>query len=194
VADQRIEKGRATRDRLLEAGREAFGSRGYDATSIAEVLDGAGVAKGALYHHFDSKAALFDAVWTAWCRSSPRPPPTGPAVPPARRGPQGRLRRVAGEHPRPGRPAHRLLDGAAVVGWARAREIDDRHTLSGMRRNLERLAEQRGGLDADVDLLAHMVLAAVNEAALFIVRADDPGAALAVGRQAVEVLIDRLTA
>jgi hypothetical protein len=65
-----------------------------------------------------------------------------------------------------------------------------------MRRNLERLAEQRGGLDVDVDvdLLAHMVLAAVNEAALFIVRADDPQAALTIGRQAVEVLIDRLTA
>ena len=62
MADQRIEKGRATRDRLLEAGREAFGSRGYDAAAIAEILDGAGVAKGALYHHFDSKAALFDAV------------------------------------------------------------------------------------------------------------------------------------
>ena len=87
-----------------------------------------------------------------------------------------------------------LLDGAAVVGWARAREIDERHTLSGMRGNLQRLAEQRGGLDADVDLLAHMVLAAVNEAALFIVRAEDPQAALAIGRQAVEVLLDRLTA
>jgi hypothetical protein len=63
-----------------------------------------------------------------------------------------------------------------------------------MRRNLERLAEQGDGLDADIDLLAHMVLAAVNEAALFIVRADDPRAALAVGRQAVDALIDRLTA
>jgi hypothetical protein len=86
-----------------------------------------------------------------------------------------------------------LLDAAAVVGWARVREIDDRHTLSGMRRNLERLAAQSGGLDADIDLLAHMVLAAVNEAALFIVRADDPRAALAVGRQAVDALVDRLT-
>jgi AcrR family transcriptional regulator len=62
VVDQRIEKGRATRDRLIEAGRDAFGERGYDATSIAEILDAARVAKGALYHHFDTKAALFDAV------------------------------------------------------------------------------------------------------------------------------------
>jgi len=195
VADQRIEKGRATRDRLLEAGREAFGSRGYDATSIAEVLHGAGVAKGALYHHFDSKAALFDAVLDRVVQELAEA-----AADRARRtpGPAQGLKVGCGAWLAstldPAVQRIVLLDGAAVVGWARAREIDDRHTLSGMRRNLERLAEQRGGLDADVDLLAHMVLAAVNEAALFIVRADDPGAALAVGRQAVEVLIDRLTA
>ena len=43
------------------------------------------------------------------------------------------------------------------------------------------------------DLFAHMVLAAVNEAALFIARADDPEAALETGRRAVDELIDRLT-
>jgi len=195
VADQRIEKGRATRDRLIDAARDAFGERGYDATSIAEILDAAGVAKGALYHHFDTKAALFDAVLDhvvqeiaegAADRARTAPDPAAGlkagcgawlemTLDPA-------IQRIV------------LLDAAAVVGWARAREIDDRHTLSGMRRNLERLAEQGDGLDADIDLLAHMVLAAVNEAALFIVRADDPRAALAVGRQAVDVLIDRLTA
>jgi len=193
VADQRIEKGRATRDRLIEAGRAAFGERGYDATSIAEILDAAGVAKGALYHHFDTKAALFDAVLdrvvqeiaegaAEWARSAPDPAASLKAgcgawlemtLDPA-------IQRIA------------LLDAAAVVGWARVREIDNRHTLSGMRRNLERLAEQSGGLDADNDLLAHMVLAAVNEAALFVARADDPRAALTVGRQAVDSLIDRL--
>ena len=195
MADQRIEKGRATRDRLIDAARDAFGERGYDATSIAEILDAAGVAKGALYHHFDTKAALFDAVLDhvvqeiaegAADRARTAPDPAAGlkagcgawlemTLDPA-------IQRIV------------LLDAAAVVGWARAREIDDRHTLSGMRRNLERLAEQGDGLDADIDLLAHMVLAAVNEAALFIVRADDPRAALAVGRQAVDVLIDRLTA
>ena len=195
MADQRIEKGRATRDRLLEAGREALGSRGYDATSISEILDAAGVAKGALYHHFDTKTALFDAVLDRVVQEI-----GAAAADRARRarGPAPSLKAGCGAWLQstldPAVQRIVLLDGAAVVGWARAREIDDRHTLSGMRRNLERLAEQRGGLDADVGLLAHMVLAAVNEAALFIVRADDPGAALAVGRQAVEVLIDRLTA
>jgi AcrR family transcriptional regulator len=193
VVDQRIEKGRATRDRLVEAGREAFGTRGYEATSIAEILDAAGVAKGALYHHFETKAALFDAVLDRVVQEIAEA-----AADRARRAPDPAASLKAGcgawlemtLDPAIQRIA--LLDAAAVVGWARVREIDDRHTLSGMRRNLERLAEQ-SGLDADIDLLAHMVLAAVNEAALFIVRADDPQAALAVGRQAVDALIDRLT-
>jgi AcrR family transcriptional regulator len=193
VVDQRIEKGRATRDRLVEAGREAFGTRGYEATSIAEILDTAGVAKGALYHHFETKAALFDAVLDRVVQEIAEA-----AADRARRAPDPAASLKAGcgawlemtLDPAIQRIA--LLDAAAVVGWARVREIDDRHTLSGMRRNLERLAEQ-SGLDADIDLLAHMVLAAVNEAALFIVRADDPQAALAVGRQAVDALIDRLT-
>jgi hypothetical protein len=55
--------------------------------------------------------------------------------------------------------------------------------------NLERI----GGLEADVVLFAHMVLAAVNEAALFIACADDPEAALETGRRAVDELIDRIT-
>jgi AcrR family transcriptional regulator len=194
VVDQRIEKGRATRDRVVEAARDAFGDRGYDATSIAEILDAAGVAKGALYHHFDSKAALFDAVLDQVVQELAQA-----AADRARRAPDPAAGLKAGcgawleSTLDPAVQRIVLLDGAAVVGWARAREIDDRHTLSGMRRNLERLAEQRGGLDADVDLLAHMVLAAVNEAALFIARADDPRSALEVGRHAVEVLIERLT-
>lgn len=195
MADQRIEKGRATRDGLIEAGRHAFGGRGYDATSIAEILDAAGVAKGALYHHFDTKAALFDAVLDRVVQEI-----AGAAADRARSAPDPAASLKAGcgawlemaLDPAIQRIA--LLDAAAVVGWARVRELDDRHTLSGMRHNLERLAERGGGLDADVDLLAHMVLAAVNEAALFIVRADDPQAALAVGRRAVDTLIDRLTA
>ena len=194
MADQRIEKGRATRDRLVEAGRDAFGERGYDATSIAEILDAAGVTKGALYHHFDTKAALFDAVLDRVVQEIAEA-----AADRARRAadPAASLKAGCGAWLEmtldPAIQRIALLDAAAVVGWARVREIDDRHTLSGMRRNLERLAAQ-SGLDADIDLLAHMVLAAVNEAALFIVRADDPRAALAVGRQAVDALIDRLTA
>ena len=194
MADGRIERGKATRDRLIAAGRDAFGSRGYDATSVAEILDAAGVAKGAMYHHFDTKAALFDAVLDRVVQEIAEA-----AAERARRAPDpaARLKAACGAWLEmaldPAIQRIALLDAAAVVGWARTREIDERHTLSGMRRDLERLARERGIQDVDVDLLAHMVLAAVNEVALFIVGADDPQAARAVGRRAVDALVDRLT-
>ena len=50
------------RERLVDAARALFGEQGYDATSIAEIGERAGIAKSVLYHHFGSKAALYRAV------------------------------------------------------------------------------------------------------------------------------------
>jgi len=56
------EPGRA---RVLEAGLEVFGERGYDAASIAEIGERAAISKSVLYHYFDSKARLYEAVLEA---------------------------------------------------------------------------------------------------------------------------------
>ncbi len=53
-----------TRRAILDAARTRFASDGWDATSISEILDDAGVSRGALYHHFDSKEDVFAAVFT----------------------------------------------------------------------------------------------------------------------------------
>jgi AcrR family transcriptional regulator len=50
------------RERVLEAGLELFGERGYHAVSVAEISERAGIAKSVLYHHFGSKAGLFEAI------------------------------------------------------------------------------------------------------------------------------------
>src|SRR5262249_19700969 len=60
--DGRALKGQATRQRLITAGRVQFGTRGFEATSIETVLKQARITRGALYHHFATKEALFDAV------------------------------------------------------------------------------------------------------------------------------------
>src|SRR2546423_9893713 len=57
-----MERGRRTRERLIATAYELFGAQGYEATSISAILEAAGVARGALYHHFATKEALFDAV------------------------------------------------------------------------------------------------------------------------------------
>jgi len=85
-----------------------------------------------------------------------------------------------------------LLDAPAVVGWKRWRELDEQHTLGGLKQTLQRIADDGRLPPESVDVLAHMILAAVAEAALLIARADDPRAALREGKAAVETLLGRL--
>jgi AcrR family transcriptional regulator len=60
-----VRPGEPGRERVLEAGLELFGSRGYHATSIAEIGASAGIAKSVLYHYFGSKAGLYEAILAA---------------------------------------------------------------------------------------------------------------------------------
>ncbi len=193
--DGRVEKGRATRDALVAAARDLFGSQGYDATSIEAVLEVAGVARGALYHHFVNKAELFDAVLDRETAA------IADAVATAARpvaDPLGSLRvgcdtflHLALD---PAVQRITLLDAPAVVGWQRWRELDREHTLGGLQAAISRLAAAGTVDPAQVDLQAHMVLAAVGEAAMFVATADDPEAALPAALIAVDTLLTRLFA
>lgn len=192
--DGRVEKGRETRERLIATGRELFGERGYEGTPIESILEGAAVARGALYHHFANKEALFDAVLDrlvaeiADTAADAARTATDP-VESLRSGCRAWLRMAVD----PAVQRIALEDAPSVVGWSRWRELDERHTLGRLRANLQAIADA-GRLPAgQVGVLAHMVLAAVNEAALMIARADDPEAALAAGQAAVDTLLDRLT-
>jgi AcrR family transcriptional regulator len=193
MIDLRSERGRATRERLVAAARELFGEHGYDGTSIEAVLERAGVKRGALYHHFESKQALFDAVLdrvisdVAQAVAEAARAETDP-VESLRAGCAAWLRMALD----PGVQRIALVDPPAVVGWTRWRELDEEHILGGVRRNLRLIAADDRLPPGDVDLLAHMVVASVNEAALLIARADDPEEALARGLTAVDTLVDRL--
>jgi AcrR family transcriptional regulator len=59
-------RGTATRERILSVARACFSAAGYDATGVAEICQRAGVSKGAFYHHFGSKQALFLALFEQW--------------------------------------------------------------------------------------------------------------------------------
>jgi AcrR family transcriptional regulator len=190
--DLRRERGRTTRERLIAAGRELFGELGYEATSVEAVLQRAGVARGGLYHHFDSKKSLFDAVLDRVVAE------VSDQVSAAARGldPVAGLRAgcaawlTAAMDPAVQRIV--LLDPPSVVGWNRWRELDELHTLGRLRRSLELIAAS-GRIPGDhVDLLAHMVLASVSEASSHIARAADKSAALKAGLATVDLLIDRL--
>lgn len=65
VKPLRVRQAEATRQLLVSVARQLFTERGYAATSIEEIIQRAGVARGALYHHFSGKDELFRAVYEA---------------------------------------------------------------------------------------------------------------------------------
>jgi AcrR family transcriptional regulator len=191
--DGRRLRGAATRERLLAAARRLFGERGYDATSIESVLEASDVARGALYHHFQSKAELFDAVLAdVLVEIAER----SAAAAAASKDPLAGLR--AGSHAwlamalDPAIQRIALLDPTTAVGWARWREQDRAHSLGGLRVTLLRLTDEGRVPAGQAELLAHVLLAALNEAALFVAFAADQRAAVDTARATVDTLLDRL--
>src|SRR2546426_7437685 len=65
VKPLRVRQAEATRSLLIDVARQNFTDRGYAETSIDDIIQQAGVARGALYHHFPGKEALFRAVYEA---------------------------------------------------------------------------------------------------------------------------------
>ena len=62
MARRTKEEARETREQVLDAAEQVFLERGVGHASLAEVADAAGVTRGAIYHHFASKAELFEAM------------------------------------------------------------------------------------------------------------------------------------
>ena len=58
--------GPETRSRILKAAEECFARHGYDSTGVAEICKAAEISKGALYHHFPSKQAIFVEMFEIW--------------------------------------------------------------------------------------------------------------------------------
>ena len=64
--EQRSEE---TRSRILKAAEGCFALSGYDGTTVSQICEAAGVSKGALYHHFDSKQAIFLELLSRWLKA-----------------------------------------------------------------------------------------------------------------------------
>lgn len=60
------QRGVETRAIILQTALDLFSENGYDATSVAQICQGAQVSKGAFYHHFASKQELFLALMESW--------------------------------------------------------------------------------------------------------------------------------
>lgn len=190
---KRAAQGRATRDQLVEVATRLFAARGYEDTSIEEVLAEAGVSRGALYHHFAGKDALFEAVVESVERKvfAELEVATRDAADPA-----ARLRAaVLAWIDMAGDPVIQrvlLLDAPAVLGLERWQNPDQEQAYAAIRAMLEEIAATGSLAPELTGAFAHMILGAVDEMALVIARAQDQQAALAEGRAAVTELLRRL--
>jgi AcrR family transcriptional regulator len=190
VKPLRARQAEATRSLLIAVARENFTEHGYAATSIDDIIQQAGVARGALYHHFAGKEALFRAVYetveneviarvmeAAASQTSP-----WDAV---RAGLSAFLDACL-------EPAFRrivVLDSVSVLQSEVLEVGIDPHELPMLRKVLTPLLGTTTFGGIAVDALAHVALGGLYGASLYIARASDPRTARAEVDRVLDTLI-----
>lgn len=159
----------ATRADLIAAARKRFTEKSYAETGTPEIVDAAGVTRGALYHHFADKQALFAAVVeqeaAAVAQEIERAsPPSLFARDALIAGSDAYLAAMRA----PGRTRLLLLDGPAVLGRAAMDEIDNRHGNRSLREGLVAAMRAQTMVRLPVEALTALLAAAFDRAALAV--------------------------
>ena len=187
------ERREKTKGAIVKAAKRIFGERGFAAATMDDIAAGARVAKGAVYHHFLTKEAVFAAVFeqvslelVSDLDRISRAEKDALAAMAA--GTQAYFaacsKAVTGQII--------LRDGPAVLGWERWREIDARHFGGKFPRALN--AAMDAGLIArqPVEPLARLLLGAVTEAAVAVSAGPDIGKVGTDYARAFRSLLDAL--
>ncbi|OBI14020.1 TetR/AcrR family transcriptional regulator [Mycobacterium sp. E2497] len=187
------ERSAATRVALIAAARKLWGLRGYAEVGTPEIATTAGVTRGAMYHQFADKATLFREVVEAveqdvMARMGTLVAQSGATTPAdAIRAAVDAWLEVSGD---PEVRQLMLLDAPSVLGWAGFRDVAQRYSL-GMTEQLLTEAIRAGQLPKQpVRPLAHVLIGALDEAAMLIATADDPKRMRRETRQVLHRLID----
>lgn len=191
MSTRKEQQSEATQTELIAVARKLFADPGYADTSIEDVVQAAGMTRGALYHHFRDKRDLFRAVFEDVERSVMMQ--IGGVLASAS-DPWAALSRAASAYLDTclERDVQQiiLIDGPSVLGWDTWREIEERYALGAILALLQ--AAENAGQIAKQPLtpLAHLILAAINESGLLIARSPDVRAA----RKEVGESLDRMLA
>ena len=188
--EDRRARGEATRRDLIDAGRALFVDPGYFHTSIGDLVERSGVGtRGAFYHHFSDKAALFRAVFEdverdLMLRALAAPPAGADTWESLQRGLHDFLE--AAMEPEVQRII--LIDGPVVLGWHTLRSIEERSSIA-MIEQIVRNAMADGMIEKQpVSELTHMLVAAVEEGSLLVAHSDNPERA----RKNAAAVLDRM--
>jgi AcrR family transcriptional regulator len=181
-------RSRETRHALLDAARALFQEIGFAESSTSMIVQRAGATRGALYHHYPDKKAIFRAVLEREAEAvaeaiaaSESHGGTASALDLLLRGADAYLDAMQAD----GRTRLLLVDGPAILGAAEIAEIEGPHARASLRRGLQDLMAgaplEHGALDALCDLLSAMF----DQAALHVAG----GASAAPYRDAITRLL-----
>jgi AcrR family transcriptional regulator len=187
----------ATRDALVTAARRLWAAQGFAEVSTDAIVAAAGVTRGALYHQFADKTALFDAVMDAVeadiaRRLAEEVAAAGVSDPVEALRYAVRTWLEICVEPEIYRIA--LIDGPSVLGWTHWRAVCQRHVF-GLVQDLLSQGIELGRIRAQpVRPLAHVLMGAGDEAALYVAEAADHAQARAEMIAVIDQLIAGVTA
>jgi len=171
------ERSQATREALIAAARPLFAKRGYADVGAEEIVRDAGLTRGALYHHFGGKKELLAAVYEQIEEelvqriASEALGATDPIE-----ALQAGMEMFLDACLEPDVQRIVLLDSPAVLGWERWRDIAARYGLGLVEGTLGAAMESGAIAEQPVRPLAHVLMGAMDEAAMLVARSDDPAA------------------
>jgi AcrR family transcriptional regulator len=183
----------ATRDALIQVARERFAEHGYGGVGTEAIVRAAGVTRGALYHQFADKTELFAAVVEAvegdvMSRIDVAVATSGLAdvIDLMKLGADTWLDACSD----PSISRIMLVDAPSVLGWERWREIGLRYGMGMVQALLGQAMTMGRIVQQPVAPLAHVLIGALDEATLYVVRHEDRAAALTEVRSVLRALID----
>ena len=196
---RRTQAGRsaATRDALVAAARQLFAAQGFAEVATDTIVAAAGVTRGALYHQFADKTALFDAVLEAVEADIARRLAQEAAAA-GITDPVEALRHAVRTwleicvEPEIHRIA--LIDGPSVLGWTHWREVCQKHVFGLVQALLGHGIELGRIRPLPVGPLAHVFMGAGDEAALYVAEAADRPRARREMIEVLDQIIDGVTA
>jgi AcrR family transcriptional regulator len=197
VKRTQAERSQSTRAALITAARGLFAGHGYAGVGTEEIVRAAGVTRGALYHHFEGKRELFEAVYEQIEAELAERIAAG-ALSASATSPMEAMRAgaemflVASTEPETQRIV--LLDGPSVLGWDRWREIATEHGLGLIEATLQAAVDGGAIAPQPVRPLAHILMGALDEAAMMVARAEDPEAMRAEVGGTLDSLLAALSA
>lgn len=193
--EDRRARGDRTRRDLIAAGRALFVDPGFFKATIGQLVSRSGVGtRGAFYHHFENKTELFHAVFQEverdlMLRSLAQPPPGRSAWERLVSGLRGFL--DAALEPEVQRII--LVDGPVILGWQTLRAIQEAGSMAAIEVLVHRAIAEGSIEPQPVWEFTHMLVAALEEAALLVAHSADPDEARAASGEVLERLLRALT-